>query len=116
MAGRERRGRAWRLSDEQRGVIEERLAAGATQEQAAEAVGCGVRTVIRWVQRSGGLRGYERRRSVLRLSLGEREEIRLGLARGQSVSGIARGLGRAVSTVSREVARNGGERRYRAAP
>ena len=49
MAGRERRGRAWRLSDEQRGVIEERLAAGATQEQAAEAVGCGVRTVIRWV-------------------------------------------------------------------
>ncbi len=115
MAGRERRGRAWRLSDEQRGVIEERLAAGATQEQAAEAVGCGVRTVIRWVQRSGGLRGYERRRSVLRLSLGEREEIRLGLARGQSVSGIARGLGRAVSTVSREVARNGGERRYRAA-
>jgi len=49
-----------------------------------------------------------------RLSLAEREEIALGLARGESLSGIARQLGRAPSTVSREVNANGGRNRYRA--
>jgi IS30 family transposase len=49
-----------------------------------------------------------------RLSLEEREEIALGIASGLSLSGIARGVGRPVSTVSREVARNGGRGRYRA--
>jgi IS30 family transposase len=48
------------------------------------------------------------------LSMAEREEISLGLARGESLRAIARGLGRPVSTVSREVARNGGRARYRA--
>ena len=50
----------------------------------------------------------------VRLSLEEREEIALGIASGRSLTGIARGVGRPVSTVSREVARNGGRRRYRA--
>jgi transposase, IS30 family len=49
-----------------------------------------------------------------RLSLEEREEIALGIASGRSLTGIARGVGRPVSTVAREVARNGGRRRYRA--
>jgi IS30 family transposase len=44
----------------------------------------------------------------------EREEISLGVARGESLRVIARGLGRAASTVSREVSRNGGRARYRA--
>jgi IS30 family transposase len=48
------------------------------------------------------------------LSLAEREEISLGLARGQSFTAIATGLGRAVSTVSREVAGHGGRDCYRA--
>ena len=47
-----------------------------------------------------------------RLSAEEREEILLGLARGESMSAIARGLGRAPSTITREVAANGGARRY----
>jgi Helix-turn-helix domain len=47
-------------------------------------------------------------RSALRLSLAEREEISPGLARGESLRGVARPLGRSPSTVSREVARNGG--------
>src|SRR5258705_2417426 len=52
--------------------------------------------------------------SELRLSLAEREEISRGLAGGQSLPAIAAGLGRAPSTVSREVKANGGRRAYRA--
>ena len=52
--------------------------------------------------------------SSLRLSLTEREEISRGLAAGESLRCIASGLGRAGSTVSREVAANGGRHRYRA--
>jgi IS30 family transposase len=49
------------------------------------------------------------------LSLAEREEIAVGLAAGQSVRVIAARLGRAASTVSREVRRNSrGARHYRA--
>jgi DNA-binding CsgD family transcriptional regulator len=47
-----------------------------------------------------------------RLSADEREEILIGLSRGESMSAIARGLGRAPSTVTREVAANGGPRHY----
>jgi transposase, IS30 family len=43
-----------------------------------------------------------------RLSAEDREEILLGLARGESMSAIARSLGRAPSTITREVAANGG--------
>jgi IS30 family transposase len=45
----------------------------------------------------------------------EREEISRGIAAGHSMRVIASGLGRSASTVSREIARNGGRRRYRAA-
>ena len=48
------------------------------------------------------------KRSPLRLSLAEREEISRGLAGGESLRSIARRLGRAPSTVSREVAAHGG--------
>jgi len=47
-----------------------------------------------------------------RLSAEEREDILLGLARGESMSAIARSLGRAPSTITREVAANGGIHRY----
>jgi Helix-turn-helix domain len=56
----------------------------------------------------------EPNRSLLRLSLAEREEISRGLAAGESLRVIAGRLGRTPSTVSREVARNGGRTRYRA--
>ena len=49
-----------------------------------------------------------------RLTLSDREEITLGLHAGQSVTAIAARLGKAVSTVSREVAANGGQSGYRA--
>jgi len=53
--------------------------------------------------------------SSRRLSLAEREEISRGLAVGESLRSIAANLGRAASTVSREVAANGGRAKYRAA-
>src|SRR5262249_53599875 len=56
----------------------------------------------------------ERVRSGLRLSLQEREEISRGLVGGESLRAIARRLGRASSTITREVSANGGRRRYRA--
>jgi IS30 family transposase len=55
-------------------------------------------------------------RSPLRLSLVEREEISRGLAGGETMRSIATRLGRAPSTISREVATHGGRCRYRALP
>ena len=51
-----------------------------------------------------------------RLSIREREEILVGLTRGESMSSIARGLSRSPSTVTREVAANGGPANYRIWP
>jgi len=63
----------------------------------------------------GGIRPAPRRRSRLALTLLEREEISRGLAAHQSTRSMARLLGRSPSTVSRELSRNGGYDRYRAA-
>ena len=63
---------------------------------------------------SGGIRPPDRKRSERALSLVEREEISRGLVAGRSLRAIAVQLGRAPSTISREVSRNGGVDRYRA--
>jgi len=62
----------------------------------------------------GGIVPVARRRSLLRLTLVEREDISRGIASGSSIREIAKGLQRAVSTVSREVTRHGGRPQYRA--
>ena len=67
------------------------------------------------VARRGGIPPPPRRRSRLALCETEREEISRGLARGESLRQIGRRVGRAASTVSREVRRHGGRRHYRAA-
>lgn len=62
----------------------------------------------------GGIAPSPRRRAAWTLELGEREEISRGIAAGLAVRAIARSLGRSPSTISREIARNGGPRAYRA--
>ncbi len=63
----------------------------------------------------GGIRPAPRRRSKLALTLSERETISRGIAAHQSARSMARLLARSPSTVSREIIRNGGYDRYRAA-
>ena len=63
----------------------------------------------------GGIRPAARGRSRLALTLSEREEISRSIAAHQSCRSMARLLGRSPSTVSRELKRNGGYDRYRAA-
>lgn len=55
-----------------------------------------------------------RLRKSISLTLMEREEISRGLLSGRSFGQLGRDLGRTISTISREVARNGGRRAYRA--
>jgi IS30 family transposase len=62
----------------------------------------------------GGIAPAARRRSLLTLTLAEREDISRGIASGSSIREIAKELQRAASTVSREVARHGGRPVYRA--
>jgi len=63
----------------------------------------------------GGIRPAPRRRSRLALTLTEREAISRGIVARQSIRSMARSLGRSPSTMSREIRRNGGYDRYRAA-
>jgi len=64
--------------------------------------------------RTGGIRPLPRTRAASALKLSEREEISRGVMAGRSMRTVARALGRAPSTVSREIRRNGGWRAYRA--
>jgi IS30 family transposase len=66
------------------------------------------------IRKTGGIRPAPRVRAAGQLSLAEREEISRGLAAGVSCRSIATSLGRAPSTISREIDRNSGPGRYRA--
>ena len=72
------------------------------------------RLLRKFIADHGGEQTNGPRRSELRLSLEEREEISRGLAAGLSIRAIAAGLERSPSTVCREVNANGGRRKYRA--
>ncbi len=70
--------------------------------------------VNRHLAKHGGVRPVPRRRGRQQLTLEQREEVTRGLAAGLSSRAIAALIGRAPSTVSREIARNGGRDAYRA--
>jgi IS30 family transposase len=93
----------------------EMVRAGQLPKPAARLVGVSYETGRRWFAEAGGVIGNAPCLLGDRyLSLAEREEISRGLHAGRSYRQIATALSRNVSTISREVTRNGGPRAYRA--
>ncbi len=103
-----------RFSEEERVVVWDRWQAGDANRLIGRDLGRSAASIRAFVEASGGVRRASRRRSERHLSLTEREEISRGLAAGDSLRSIGVRLGRVPSTISRELARNGGHDRYRA--
>ena len=95
--------------------IWDRRREGESLSAIARHVGRGAETIRRYVLLTGGVRPRPRTRSRSELTVVEREEISRGLAAQHSCHDIAKRIRRAPSSVSREVARNGGRVGYRAA-
>ena len=104
-----------RLSPADVDLLWSRWQRGETSVQISAVLGCDKDTIIWHVARTGGLRPRARCRAAQHLTMAEREEVSRRLACGEGVREIARRLGRAPSTISREVARHGGAAAYRAA-
>ncbi|MCW2999149.1 MAG: family transposase [Solirubrobacterales bacterium] len=102
------------LSVEQKKDLWKRWKEGQSLSDIGRALGKHPASIHGVVKANGGIVPAERTRSPRVLSLSEREEISRGVARQESVRRIARGIGRAPSTVSREINRHGGRRKYRA--
>lgn len=98
----------------QRALIWERWQKGETLHQIARLFDRYHASIRGVVAETGGIRPAERRRSRLALTLTEREEISRAMVAGQSRRSIAGSLGRAASTISRELRRHGGSGSYRA--
>ncbi|WP_425154961.1 helix-turn-helix domain-containing protein [Candidatus Palauibacter sp.] len=103
-----------RLSEADQLEIGDRIKRGETHAEVAAAVGCSTKSVQRLLIRTGGLAPRGRNRSPHHLTVADREEISRGLRAGDSCRAIAGRLGRAPSTISREVAATGSRGRYRA--
>jgi IS30 family transposase len=101
-------------TDEQKALMWERWQKGDSLQTIAQLFDRNHSSVAGIFSRTGGIRPLERRRSRLALTLAEREEISRGVVAGCSLRSIAASLGRAPSTIGREINRNGGRRRYRA--
>jgi IS30 family transposase len=107
-------GKRDRLSTEQRIDMWRRWKSGESLHEIGRAFGKGHGSIRFLLTQRGGIVPDARRRSLRTLTLAEREDISRGIASGLSIREIANGLQRAVSTVSREVARHGGRPLYRA--
>ena len=101
-------------TETQKALMWDRWQKGDSLQQIAQLFDRNHSSVQGILAQSGGIRPAQRCRSRLALTLAEREEISLGLALGDSIRSIATLLGRAPSTISREISRNGGSDLYRA--
>jgi len=102
------------FTEGERKLIWERWREGALYPDIARELGRSVPAVTYLIMSHGGIPPIERRRSPKALCAAEREEISRGIVAGDSVRSIAKRLGRAPSTISREIGRNGGPVKYRA--
>ena len=105
-----------KMTEEQREKVRRLRSEGMTLVEVARAVGCSLKSASRvHVGPSRDEKGVKAwYPGCRRLSYEDREQIAYGLARRESLSVIARRLGRSTSTISREVKANGGRRIYRA--
>jgi IS30 family transposase len=101
-------------TETQKALMWERWQKGESLSQIAQLFDRGHSSIQGILAETGGIRPAQRCRSRLALTLAEREEISLGLAQGDSIRSISTLLGRAPSTISREINRNGGPDWYRA--
>jgi IS30 family transposase len=101
-------------TETQKALMWERWKKGESLHQIAALFDRNHSSIQRILAESGGIRPAQRQRSRLALSLVEREEISRSLAAGHPIRRIAQFLGRAPSTISREISRNGGQTSYRA--
>jgi|SRR5579872_4893992 len=101
-----------KLSAVQRSELWNRWKAGQSLHEIGRALGKDHVVVQFLLARHGGIAPAARRPSLITLTLTEREDISRGIACGSAIREIAKGLRRAVSTVSREVARHGGRPLY----
>jgi transposase, IS30 family len=111
------RRRRWRghLSPADQEELWRRWRQGESLRAIARALDRRRKVVHRILVGTGGFTPVPRRRSPRVLSVAEREEISRGVAAGHSLRQIAARLGRAPSTVGRELGRHGGRACYRAA-
>lgn len=103
-----------RFSAEEKRALWQGWKCGLTLLQIAELLNRPSPSVLQVLRRDGGFAPRTRHRASRALQAQEREEISRGLSAGLSIREMARRLGRAASTVSREIARNGGRCLYRA--
>ena len=101
-------------TESQKALMWERWKEGWTLHQIGHLFDRAHTSVHKILAETGGFRPPQRRRNAKALTLAEREEVSRFLAEGWSLRWIASKLGRAPSTVSREMARNGGRDTYRA--
>src|SRR6478736_7414585 len=97
--------RRFKLSEQQRNDMWRRWKAGQSLHEIGRACGKAHGVIQFMLAQHGGIFPATRHRSLRTLTVAEREEISRGIASGGSIREIAKGLKRAVSTVSREVAR-----------
>jgi IS30 family transposase len=108
--------RSWGLSAAEQDEVWARWRQGESLRLIARRLGKRGPSVRAFVLQTGGVQRQPPRRPPRCLSVAEREEISRGVAAGEPCRQIAARLGRAPSTVSRELVRNGGRHRYRAQP
>jgi IS30 family transposase len=101
-------------SESQKALMWEHWKKGDSLQQIAQLFDRNHSSVQGILAETGGIRPAQRKRSRLSLTLAEREEISRAMVAGESARSIAALLGRAPSTISREIARNGGQECYRA--